>query len=164
MTNFLVFIFGFLVLLAVAFGLMEVLGLIMEVLGLIMDGVIGLVDGACRLLKKGWCAYARSTGDEETKEDPEEDDEEDTIFYFTDVVVLRTGGPQMAVLNVKGTDVECAWFIGSTLCKAWFDEGALLLAEDGELYDLVNDEIDDAIAAESEVEHPARPKHEVVKN
>ncbi len=63
-----------------------------------------------------------------------EKDGVETLFYYTDIVQLRTGGPRMTVERAEDNDVLCSWFEGTTLRRKWFDEGALLLEDDDEVY------------------------------
>lgn len=59
------------------------------------------------------------------------------LFYLTDVVVLRSGGPKMAIAgSAQGSKVWCAWFEGRKVRYRKFDQSQLLLVEDDEMFDL----------------------------
>jgi uncharacterized protein YodC (DUF2158 family) len=58
------------------------------------------------------------------------------VFVEGDVVVLKSGGPQMTVCTVNSKDIECDWFSGATAKRKIFraaqlqeDKKGLELAE-----------------------------------
>lgn len=57
-----------------------------------------------------------------------------TQFQVSDVVRLKSGGPEMAVKRLMGVGVDCVWFEGDRLADgAWFESVLLTRVENPRL-------------------------------